>query len=63
MFSLDALSTSALTHIMIDASFRDAKNRTVLDTPETRDELFRTVLGSDAIHGLLRKGKVQVVFF
>ena len=48
---------------MIDASFRDAKNRTVLDTPETRDELFRTVLGSDAIHGLLRKGKVQVVFF
>ena len=59
----DALSTSALTHIIIDASFKDAKKRSILDIPETRDELFKTVFGSDAIQGVLRKGKVQVVLF
>jgi protein CMS1 len=48
---------------MLDASFKDAKKRSMLDQPETRDELFRTVLGSDTIREALRKGKVQIVLF
>ncbi|KAF7791247.1 hypothetical protein EIP86_002261 [Pleurotus ostreatoroseus] len=57
----DALSTAALTHIIVDVSHRDSKMRTVLDIPETRDELFRTVLGAPKVLQGLRQGKIQLV--
>ncbi|KAF8497081.1 U3-containing 90S pre-ribosomal complex subunit-domain containing protein [Russula emetica] len=59
----DALSVSALTHIMLDVSFRDAKNRSLLDIPETRDELFKTVLGAPLVMERLKAGKLYIVLF
>lgn len=62
-FRIDALSFSALTHIMLDVTFRDAKKRTLLDIPETRDEVFRTVLGGPRVREALQQGKIQIVLF
>ncbi|ESK93005.1 hypothetical protein Moror_8908 [Moniliophthora roreri MCA 2997] len=59
----DALSTSALTHIILDITFRDAKKRNLLDIPETRDEVFKTVLGCPTIQQGVKSGKIQVVLF
>ena len=61
--AVDALSTSALTHIMLDITYRDAKKRTLFDIPETRDEVLRTVLGAESIRQAIKRGKVQVVLF
>lgn len=57
----DALSTSALTHIILDVSYRDAKKRSLLDIPETRDEVFRTVLGAPKVFNGLKQGTIQLV--
>lgn len=57
----DALSTSALTHIILDISYRDAKKRSLLDIPETREEVFKTVLGAPKVLQGLRQGKIQLV--
>jgi protein CMS1 len=59
----DALSVPALTHVMLDVSFRDAKNRSLLDIPETRDELFKTVLGAPLVMERLKAGKLHIVLF
>jgi len=59
----DALSFSALTHIMLDVTFRDAKKRSLLDIPETRDEVFKTILGGTRVKEAITKGKIQVVLF
>ncbi|KAI0781151.1 U3-containing 90S pre-ribosomal complex subunit-domain containing protein [Trametes elegans] len=59
----DALATTALTHIILDVSFRDAKQRTLLDIPETRNEVFRTVLGAPKVLNGLRQGTIQLVLF
>ncbi|KAH9901174.1 U3-containing 90S pre-ribosomal complex subunit-domain containing protein [Cubamyces lactineus] len=59
----DALATTALTHIILDVSFRDAKKRTLLDIPETRSEVFRTVLGAPKVLNGLRQGTIQLVLF
>jgi len=56
-----ALLTSALTHIILDVSYRDAKQRCVLDIPETRDEVFKTVLGAPKVLQGLRQGQIQLV--
>ncbi|KAK7023715.1 protein cms1 [Favolaschia claudopus] len=42
----DALAVNALSHIILDVSFRDSKKRNMLDIPETRDEVFKMVLAS-----------------
>ncbi|KAA1471258.1 hypothetical protein DENSPDRAFT_776008 [Dentipellis sp. KUC8613] len=59
----DALSISALTHIILDVSYHDKKNRTLLDIPETRDEIFKTVLGAPQVLQAIQAGKIQVVLF
>ncbi|KAF7978109.1 hypothetical protein HWV62_1522 [Athelia sp. TMB] len=59
----DALSLPALTHIMLDVTFQDAKKRSLLDIPETRDEVFKTVLGGEKMREAIKEGKVQVVLF
>jgi len=59
----DALTLSALTHIMLDMTFRDAKKRTLLDIPETRDEVFKTVLGNPRVREAMKQGKIQIVLF
>jgi len=57
----EVLSASALTHIIIDLSYRDAKKRSILDIPETRDEVFKSVLGAPRIFNALKQGKMQLV--
>jgi len=59
----DALTVSALSHIILDISFRDSKNRNLLDIPETRDEVFKTVLGGPQVLQAIKEGKIQVVLF
>ena len=60
---LDALSVSALTHIMFDVTFRDVKKRSLFDIPECRDEVFTGIFGAESIRQAIRRGKIQVVFF
>jgi len=57
----DALSTSQLTHIILDISHRDAKKRNLLDIPETRDEIFKTVIGCPKVLAGIKQGKIQLV--
>lgn len=60
---VDALAVNALSHIILDVSFRDAKNRNILDIPETRDEVFKTVIGAPKVLQAIKEGKIQVVLF
>ena len=59
----DSMAVSALTHIIIDLSYRDAKRRSVLDIPETRDEVFGKILSYKNILQGIKAGKVQIVLF
>ncbi|KAI0262916.1 U3-containing 90S pre-ribosomal complex subunit-domain containing protein [Gloeopeniophorella convolvens] len=59
----DAFSVSALTHIMLDVSHQDAKKRSLLDIPETRDEVFKTVLAAPQVLEGLKTGKIRLVLF
>jgi protein CMS1 len=48
---------------MLDVTFRDSKKRSLLDIPEIRDEVFKTVLGCPKVAEVIRAGKVKVVLF
>jgi len=48
---------------MLDVTYRDGKQRSLLDIPETRDEVFKTVLGGPAVLQAIKSGKIQVVLF
>jgi len=61
LLELDSMMVSALTHIIIDVSYRDAKRRSVLDIPETRDEVFGKILSYRSILQGIKAGKVQIV--
>jgi len=63
LLETDSLSTSALSHIVIDTTFRDSKKRSIFDIPETKEELFRTVLGATAVRKALACGTVTIVLF
>ncbi|KAJ3535065.1 hypothetical protein NMY22_g6654 [Coprinellus aureogranulatus] len=58
-----SLGVSALTHIILDVTHRDAKNRSLLDIPETRDEVFKTVLGAASVQKGIKEGKIQIALF
>ncbi|KAL5511818.1 CMS1 [Sanghuangporus vaninii] len=58
-----ALSTSALTHIILDVTYKDAKKRSMLDIPETRDEIFRSVLGAESVRQGIQRQRIQFVLF
>jgi protein CMS1 len=59
----EALSLSALSHIVLDVTFRDAKKRSLLDVPECRDEVFRGVLGFPPLRQVIKEGRVKLVLF
>ena len=48
---------------MLDISHKDAKNFNVLEIPQTRDEVFKTVLGAPDVLRGIRDGKIQLVLF
>lgn len=57
-----ALRTPALSHILLDTTHTDAKQRSLLDIPETRDEVFR-VFGAPGVREGVREGRIGVVLF
>ncbi|KAG6866079.1 hypothetical protein C0991_008831 [Blastosporella zonata] len=59
----DGLNVSALSHIILDTTYQDSKKRTLLDIPETRDEVFKTVLGGPKVMHAIREGTIQVILF
>lgn len=59
----DALKVDQLTHVVLDTTFRDGKKRTLLDIPETRDEVFKLVLGCPKLLARMKQGKLNVVLF
>ena len=52
-----------MTHIIIDLSYRDTKKRSVLDIPETRDEVFGKILSYKSVLQGIKAGRVQIVLF
>jgi protein CMS1 len=62
-FCIDPLNVSAVSHIILDITHKDTKQRTLLEIPETRGETFETVLGNSKILKGIREGKIQVVLF
>ncbi len=48
---------------MLDISFQDTKKRTLLDIPETRDEVFKLIFGCEKIKDAILRGKIQIVLF
>jgi protein CMS1 len=44
-------------------TFRDAKERSLLDIPEVRDDVFKLVLGCPRMTDVIKAGKVQLVMF
>ena len=48
---------------MLDVSHRDSKSRSLLDIPETRDEVFKTVLSAPQVFAAIQAGKIQLVLF
>ncbi|KDQ59454.1 hypothetical protein JAAARDRAFT_33025 [Jaapia argillacea MUCL 33604] len=59
----DAVNVAKVTHVILDVSYQDAKKRTLLDIPETRDEVFKTVLGAPKLLQSIKAGNVKVVLF
>ncbi|KDN49316.1 hypothetical protein RSAG8_02018, partial [Rhizoctonia solani AG-8 WAC10335] len=59
----DALSVKALSHIVLDLTYIDSKQRSLLDIPETRVDTLRGVLGHSRIRERLLNGKTQLVLF
>ena len=60
---LDALPVSALSHIILDVTYKDPKKRNLLDIPETRDEVLQSVLAAPQVLQGIKGGKIRVVFF
>jgi protein CMS1 len=60
---VDALSVSALSHIILDVSYQDSKKRSLLDMTETRDDVFKVFFSAPRLMEVIQKGKVQVVLF
>ncbi|KZO95253.1 hypothetical protein CALVIDRAFT_538401 [Calocera viscosa TUFC12733] len=56
-----ALSLAALSHVLLDESHRDAKERTLCAVPELRTEVVALMRG--ALGTRIREGNVQVVVY
>ena len=48
---------------MLDLTYQDVKKRNLLDIPETRDEVFQSVLGASKVRERLRQMKTTIVLF
>ena len=54
---------AALRYLVLDASHVDAKQRSLMDQPETRDALFRSVLSRPDVMARLRSGETKIVLW
>ena len=58
-----ALKLFSLSHIFLDSTYLDSKKRSILDIPETRDEIFKGILGNPGIMERLKDGKLKIVLY
>ncbi|GAA6060132.1 hypothetical protein JCM10212_001429 [Sporobolomyces blumeae] len=58
----DSLKLTHLSHLILDTSHLDAKNRSLFDLPDARGDLFK-LLGCSKVMERLREGKMKVVLF
>ncbi|GAA5876161.1 hypothetical protein JCM8547_003384 [Rhodosporidiobolus lusitaniae] len=58
----ESLHLTYTSHLILDTSHLDAKKRSLLDSPEAREDLFK-LLGSAKVMERLREGKMKVVCF
>ena len=59
----DSLTLKALSHIILDVTYMDPKNKSMLDTLETKEEVFKTFFTNKNILERLRGGKCSLVLF
>ncbi|GAA93438.1 uncharacterized protein L969DRAFT_104787 [Mixia osmundae IAM 14324] len=59
----DSLQLSSCSFLVLDGSFRDAKNRQMLDLPEVRAALFKNVLQDPRVSQRLEQGKLKLVLY
>lgn len=59
----DALSISALSHIILDVTHTDAKKRNLFDIPEVMAEVFHSVLAVPDILRGIKERKIKLVLF
>jgi len=59
----DSLGLKALSHVILDVSFIDSKMRSMLDMPETRQDLFKSFLAYPPLRARFVEGKTLLVFF
>ena len=59
----DSLVLKALSHIILDVTYMDSKNKSMLDTLETKEELFKKFFTNKKILERLRNGKCSLVIF
>lgn len=59
----DALGLTFLSHIFLDATHLDSKQRGLLDMPEAREDLFKLVLGDKKVMDRAREGKLKFVIY
>ncbi|EJU05691.1 hypothetical protein DACRYDRAFT_13620 [Dacryopinax primogenitus] len=57
----DALGLSALSHIVLDSTWRDAKDRTLTSVPEVRTDVVALLRGP--LGAKIREGNVRVVVY
>jgi len=59
----DSLTLKALSHIILDVTYMDPKNKSMLDTLETKEEVFKKFFTNKNILERLRDGKCSLVLF
>jgi len=61
LLDADALSLSSTSHLLLDVTYRDAKKQTLLDLPDARLALFKTLLAHAKVMQRLRGGRMKLV--
>jgi len=53
----------ALSHIILDVTYMDSKNKSIIDTLDTKEEIFKKFFTNKHILERLRSGKCSLVLF
>lgn len=59
----DALGLTFLSHLILDASHLDSKQRSLLDMIECREDLYKHVLGDKKVMDRLKEGKMKIIIY
>jgi protein CMS1 len=59
----DSFILKALSHIILDVTYMDSKNKSMIDTLETKEEIFKKFFTNKHILERLRSGKCSLILF